>query len=243
MKLYKILRFIIIISIRFVRPFCLAYVSFDQTPVSFFQQLRAKFAEITNLFKRSNLNYFKRELEQRLVDLAYTREFFLKWVHLNSTERDSSAREHNLDARTIGRLNASSLNDSAQSSQLNAIDGLIVEMNSVLNVVLDELKAKNWMHRRTNKAFTGKTNANHTKESNYQNQETQNITNGKSVSAIDPIMTAFDNDHGNDGHMDNRFNYNRSFTYPFDPNSELTIKIGEGEKACRFDQNQNLKKN
>ena len=66
----------------FVRPFCLAYVSYDPTkPVFFFDKIRQRFNEITDLFKRSNFNLFGRELEQRLADLKHTRDVFLKWSH------------------------------------------------------------------------------------------------------------------------------------------------------------------
>lgn len=107
--------------------------------------MRANFTLITDLFKRSNLNQFRVELEQRLVDLAYTRDFFLQWTQMSENERSAeiaSSKPNELDARTIARLNSASASESSKESQLHAIDSLIGEMKAVMRVVVDELKVR-----------------------------------------------------------------------------------------------------
>lgn len=137
----------------FVRPFCLAYVSYDQTkPVFFFEKIRQRFNEITDLFKKSNFNLFKRELEQRCADLKYTREIFIKWTaradnYANCDIRQMRlqiAEELNLDQITCNRMNSSSIDDDNISLQLSAIDNLSGELENVLSVVSEELEKKNW---------------------------------------------------------------------------------------------------
>jgi hypothetical protein len=149
----------------FVRPFCLAYISYDQKSIGFFDEIRAKFTEITDLFKKSNFNVFKAELEQRCIDLKFTREFFLKWtmffdeqkVNVDPSREPNSEddkfikiinkmiSDYKLDERTVARLNHSSSTPSAKQHQLETIDNMICEMENILSVVVDELKAKKWL--------------------------------------------------------------------------------------------------
>jgi hypothetical protein len=149
----------------FVRPFCLAYISYDQKAVGFFDEIRAKFAEITDLFKKSNFNTFRQELEQRCVDLKFTREFFIKWseffdkqkLNVNpSREADSDddkfvrvinkmIADYRLDERTVSRLNFSCSSESAKRHQFEAIDNMVSEMESINAVVMEELRSKRWL--------------------------------------------------------------------------------------------------
>lgn len=133
----------------FVRPFCLAYISFDKTkPIHFFESIKEKFTEITDLFKRSNFNLFRHELEQRCLDLKYTRDFFTNWYLIKAQNQDNElmklSRDLNLDMKIVAKLNSSSLNEQTKQMQLNAIDSLVKEMELILDVVLIELKLKNW---------------------------------------------------------------------------------------------------
>ena len=74
----------------FVRPFCLAYVSYEKNkPIGFFEQIRHRFTEITDLLKKSNFNLFKHELDQRCLDLKFTRNFFHKWSNGRPQADDS----------------------------------------------------------------------------------------------------------------------------------------------------------
>ena len=136
----------------FVRPFCLAYVSYDPSkPVTYFEQLRTKFTEITDLLKKSNYNQFKSDLEQRCADLKFTKEVFKKWSDFSTSDeklketRLKLVKEFKLDAKSCARLTASSFNEQTKMAQINAIDSMIGELESVLNVVLTELKIKNWI--------------------------------------------------------------------------------------------------
>ena len=59
----------------FVRPFCLAYLTYEREKVQlYFNNLVQTFTKITNLFKKSNLNLFKRHLDEHMKNLYYTRE-------------------------------------------------------------------------------------------------------------------------------------------------------------------------
>lgn len=129
----------------FVRPFCMAYISYDQKPVTFFEPIRTKFNEITSLLKKSNLNVFKEELEQRCADLKFTKEFFVAWCDAGEERRKELIDEHKLDDRTRARLNHSSSTEAGRTQQVNAIDTMIGEMDGILNVIVDELKSKNWL--------------------------------------------------------------------------------------------------
>lgn len=133
----------------FVRPFCLAYVSYDKTkPIVFFDKIRQKFNEITDLFKKSNFNLFKRELEQRILDLQFTRDLFLKWSSKCDDLkelRELLAREQGLDPATCVRLTSSSVDDVNIDLQLNAIDNLKSELECVLETIKSELKSKGWV--------------------------------------------------------------------------------------------------
>lgn len=136
----------------FVRPFCLAYISYDKLkPVIYFEQIRQKFNEITNLFKKSNYNLFKLEIEQQLADLKYTRELFVKWStkHEDDSDNDPLNKQrnelaacHNLNQNDCQRLTSSSSNIILQ---LKTIDTLSNELENVLSVINAELKSKNWI--------------------------------------------------------------------------------------------------
>ena len=135
----------------FVRPFCLAYVSYDaHKPVDLFAALAARFAHVTALLKRSNLNAFKHDLTQRCADIAYTRDLFAKWSSTTTTTAGSNERtrlvdEHKLDAATVGKLNACSLSSVAASAQLEVMNSALREMEGILDVVQRELIARNWL--------------------------------------------------------------------------------------------------
>ncbi len=129
----------------FVRPFCLAYVSYDATkPVVFFEKIRDKFSEITDLLKRSNLNLFKRELDQRCVDLKFTREIFLNWSKSTTDQRVKISKNCGLDMQTCARMTSSSESEASTIMQLKAIDNLRSELECVAEVVTKCLKEKNW---------------------------------------------------------------------------------------------------
>lgn len=156
------------------------------------------------ILKKSNYNLFKLELEQRCVDLQYTREFFLKWCSSSSEENEKASEKLSLDARIVARLNSSSSGENSQQTQVNAIDSLTNEMKSVLDVVKYELKAKNWL--RLDKD-----------ESSSENLLSNNGNEKKCNSAIDPLLL--------DDTEDEKVRSNRSFTYPFDPNCQLTVNV------------------
>jgi len=129
----------------FVRPFCLAYVSYDATkPVVFFEKIREKFAEITDLLKRSNLNLFKRELDQRCADLKLTREVFLSWSAGGNDQRVRISKGCSLDMQTCARMSSSSGDEASVVVQLRAIDNLKGELESVAEVVGEFLREKGW---------------------------------------------------------------------------------------------------
>ena len=142
----------------FVRPFCIAYISYDRIkPVVYFDSIRKRFNEITDLLKKSNFNIFKLDLEQRCLDLNYTRNLFLKWCGetkdpaLLKQIRAQLAKDNKLDMRTCGRLTASSANEKTKQLQLNAIETLVKELESVIEAIRKELKAKNWLKLKTKK--------------------------------------------------------------------------------------------
>ena len=143
----------------FVRPFCLAYISYDRAkPVIYFEQIRKRFNEITDLLKKSNFNLFKLDLEQRCLDLKFTRDLFLKWsadgqdpAELKQL-RAGLAKENKLDIKTCGRLTASSANEKSKQLQLNAIDTLVKELENVIEVIRVELKDKNWLKLKPKKS-------------------------------------------------------------------------------------------
>ena len=176
----------------FVRPFCLAYISYDRTkPVFYFEQIRNRFNEITDLLKKSNFNLFKFDLEQRCNDLRFTRDLFLKWYETTETEeRTQLAKEHRLDAKTSARLTASSISEKAKQLQLNAIDTLLKELEYVIEVINIELKLKNW-----NKLV--KTNGIRTKKDN----DSISLNSNSQMDMLPNNRT------------------NRSFTYPLNNNN------------------------
>ena len=147
----------------FVRPFCLAYISYDQKSIGFFEQIRKKFTDVTNLFKKSNLNVFRNELEQRCADLKFTREFFLEWsaffdqkkFNSETNEEDSKfqsvinklVNDMKLDEKSVARLNYSCSSDMAKQHQLATIENMINEMENMLSVIMDELKNKYWLRK------------------------------------------------------------------------------------------------
>ncbi len=214
----------------FVRPFCLAYISYEKNkPIAFFEQIREKFTEITDLLKKSNFNLFKSELEQRCLNLRFTRDLFLKWSNESSSDSSSNttdqdkldnrlklAKDFKIDNKTFARLNASCSNEQIKNLQLNAIDNLLSEMENVLSVVVNELIVKNW-HFTVNKPVKQKLSSNLLATVG----ETESDDNfRKSSSAVDPILFK---------EIESK---ERSFTYP----AELSILVGK-------DKNSELKSN
>jgi hypothetical protein len=134
----------------FVRPFCLAYISYEKSKsIRFFEQIRLKFTQITSLLKSSNFDLFQQELTQRCSDLRFTRDLFSKWSADDNDVNDNNKRlkltkDFKIDNETVAKLNAASSNEKIKALQLNAIDSLFNEMENVLQVVLNELKANNW---------------------------------------------------------------------------------------------------
>lgn len=47
----------------FVRPFCIAYISFEHKPIGFFELIKTRFAEITNIFKRVSIRLLLQKLD------------------------------------------------------------------------------------------------------------------------------------------------------------------------------------
>ena len=182
----------------FVRPFCLAYISYEKNkPIGFFDQIRSRFTEITDLLKKSNFNLFKHELDQRCLDLKFTRNFFFKWSNGKSDEETSTsnltdqdkldyrlklAKEFKIDNKTFARLNASCSNEQIKTLQINAIDNLFSEMENVLSVVTNELKVKNWFIKNISKEVKPNLNSNLSTETNEK--EIDRIVQ-KSSSAVD----------------------------------------------------------
>ncbi len=112
-------------------------------PVAYFQQMRRHFTDITDLLKRSNLNLFKRDLRQRCLDLRYTRDVCAKWPS-TSGERVALANELRLDDKLSKRLSGSTQTEAKRQTQLAVIDTLVNELEKVIDVVKDELKARDW---------------------------------------------------------------------------------------------------
>jgi hypothetical protein len=147
----------------FVRPFCLAYISYDhEKPIKLFEQIRESFSEVTSLFKKSNLNLFKNELQQMYTDLKYTQELFIKWssrikIDINNQDEQldreclldllALAKEYNLDAKTFHKLNQACKNADNKHLQMSTIENTIREIEQILNIVVNELKEKNWLNK------------------------------------------------------------------------------------------------
>ena len=200
----------------FVRPFCLAYVSYEKNkPIGFFEQIRAKFTEITDLLKKSNFNAFKHELEQRCLDIKFTRDLFVKWCEapLNSelsNSRQRMAKDYSIDNKTFARLNSSCSNDTNKNLQIHAIDNLLKEMESVLTVVVDELKSKNWLVNTKRKPKSDLLMVNKFDDEDFGQQ--------KCASAVEQSFV-----------NENADLKPRSSTYPLNK-EELTIKIDDPSK-------------
>lgn len=114
----------------------------------------------------------------------------------------ASASDTPMDARTIARLNSAALNQSSKDAQLHAIDSLVAEMRAVLRVVVDELKSRRWLPTSLpSTPISGPSTAN-------------NITGKKSSSAVDPLIA-----------RDDIETHSRTFTFPFDSNTPLCVKI------------------
>ncbi|CAF0953783.1 unnamed protein product [Brachionus calyciflorus] len=128
----------------FVRPFCMAYISYDQKSVEFFEQINEKFSQVTDLFRKSNLIQFKNELENKCTDLNYTREIFLKFHQADQENRLKIQEEFDLDEKTISRLTSACSSDKSINTQLRTIENLLNETKGVLEVTLDELRSKSW---------------------------------------------------------------------------------------------------
>jgi hypothetical protein len=128
--------------------------------------------------------------------------------------------ELNLDAKVAARLNSSSSSEMAKQAQLQAIDSLLAEMDSVLAVILDELKAKNWLKLGKTSVAAAAADRSSSKAANYSMQEPTKCT-----SAVDPLIMSechLPDDLG----FDSRFN--RSFSYSFDPTHQLTVSVHNG---------------
>jgi hypothetical protein len=185
----------------FVRPFCLAYISYEKNkPIGFFDQIRNRFTEITDLLKKSNFNLFKHELDQRCLDLKFTRDFFSKWSngkpdgnHSSSNTTDQEkldyrlklAEDFKIDKKTFARLNASCSNEQIKNLQISAIDNLFSEMENVLSVVHNELKVKNWFIKNSPKEVKTTLISNLSMEIN---ENDNGKTFQKSTSAVDPKL-------------------------------------------------------
>lgn len=176
----------------FVRPFCLAYISYDRTkPVVYFEQIRKRFNEITDLLKKSNFNLFKLDLEQRCLDLKLTRDVFDKWS-VNDEESKQTrlqlAKQYKIDPKSCARLTASSQSNKTKQLQLNAIDTLIKELENVVDVVKNELKLKNWF--KINKTKKKDIRSNNSSECVQINAERQIVINRENRSLTYPLDTS-----------------------------------------------------
>ena len=126
----------------FVRPFCLTYITYDREKVQvYFNNYVQIFTKITDIFKRSNLNLFKRHLDEHMKNLYYTREKFLLWTNLiktqfqNDSERSELLNKYDIDHRAdikFSKFNSQTLNN------------LINEIETVLDLIKSELESKNW---------------------------------------------------------------------------------------------------
>lgn len=135
------------------------------------------------------------------------------------TIEEYAAVSSSLDARTIARLNSAALNEHLQKSQLSAIDNLIGEMRSVLKVVIDELRRRNWLQP-----------FNYDHNYKYANRiiHEENSIGKKCSSAVDPVMISRDNV----SIESDRLHSHRSMTFPFDED-QFYIKIeGKKPKIC-----------
>ncbi|XP_028977889.1 guanine nucleotide exchange protein smcr8b isoform X2 [Esox lucius] len=75
----------------FVRPFCMAYVSHDQSKImQHFQELSMLFSRASECLKTGNRRAFANELQRKLQDLEYTRSILQKEVELQTTANQSA---------------------------------------------------------------------------------------------------------------------------------------------------------
>lgn len=127
----------------FVRPFCISYITYDRVKIeSYFNKLTQYFTKITNLFKKSNLNVFKNNLNEHMKNLYYTREKYLLWLDINNKntfknqeERQEYLNKYDIDLRADLKFS---------KFTLQTLNNLINEIESVLDVVKQELEVQNW---------------------------------------------------------------------------------------------------
>ncbi|RNA16956.1 Guanine nucleotide exchange protein SMCR8 -like protein [Brachionus plicatilis] len=128
----------------FVRPFCMAYISNDQKAVEFFHNIKEKFSQVTELFRKGNLVHFKQELEQKCSDLKHTGDIFERWCQSDTLERSKIQHDFDLDASVATRLNSACSTEIAKSAQLSTINNLLTETRQILATTIEELQKKNW---------------------------------------------------------------------------------------------------
>ena len=76
----------------------------------YFNNFVQTFTKITNLFKKSNLNLFKRHLDEHMKNLYYTREKYMLWTNLvktpfhNDSERVDLLKKYDIDYRADNKF-------------------------------------------------------------------------------------------------------------------------------------------
>ena len=153
----------------FVRPFCLTYLTYEREKVQlYFNNYVQVFTKITNLFKKSNLNLFKRHLDEHIKNLYYTREKYLLWRDLvktsfqNENERAEHLAKYEIDSRVDSKF---------LKFNLTTLNNLINEIETVLDLIKTELEANNWYeNERPNNEMINKL-LNRNCESNNENGE------------------------------------------------------------------------
>jgi hypothetical protein len=157
----------------FVRPFCLAYLTYEREKVQmYFNNFVQTFTKITNLFKKSNLNLFKRHLDEHMKNLYYTREKYMLWTNLvktpfhNDSERVDLLKKYDIDNRADNKF---------QKFNLITLNNLINEIETVLDLIKSELEANNWYEndKPTNEMINKLLNRNC--ESNDENRRVKTV--------------------------------------------------------------------
>lgn len=128
----------------FVRPFCMAYISNDHKAVEFFENIKEKFSQVTDLFRKGNLVLFKQELEQKCSDLRYTRDIFEKWRSSDTLERSKIEHDFYLDENVVARLNFTCSSEANTKKFEDSIKASLNETEDILHSTNEELTRRNW---------------------------------------------------------------------------------------------------
>lgn len=113
----------------FVRPFCMSYVTPDQSKLmSFYDEMTEEFARVSHCFKYGNLMVFVEDMTHYLSDLLYTKDRLKEW----QTQNDEK-KEGEVQVEETGALNDPTDDTILQTLRAAGLDHLLEEVRRVLD--------------------------------------------------------------------------------------------------------------